>query len=81
MGAVDKWWPGPNADQLSKGSKRRENSGGACKEVEKCVLKIMMWRSRKERSMHLEKSLAVTAAFARPEKFEDFRRDIDSGMD
>jgi hypothetical protein len=27
--------------------------------------------------MHLEKSLAVTAAFARPEKFEDFRRHID----
>lgn len=29
--------------------------------------------------MHLEKSLAAVASFARPEKFEDFRRHIDPG--
>src|SRR5258707_2673416 len=37
----------------------------------------MMRRSRKERSMRLDHSLAAVASFARPEKFEDFRRHID----
>src|SRR5260370_35298419 len=37
----------------------------------------MMRRSRKERSMRLGHSLAAVARFARPEKFEDFRRHID----